>query len=289
VKHSIRAALVVILIVSFAAGPIEADVPIPFSLKRGIPEIEVIINDSIKASFVIDTGADHIYIDKIFADKHGLLSGRIQPMRPTRGSKGSTEAKLFSVESLKFGDQVFSDLSMVAIDLVSQIKDTSKGYPDGVLGYSFLKNYQLRFANYPRGWLSKDSIGYKNSIAMLYDSVSFDLERHFIVVDVRINGTTDAKFILDTGSSYSIFSPELAIKLGYLDSLMTITAESILLNDVAWRDSVVVLVRDISDVSEAIKNPLIEGILGTSFLKGHSFIIDYSRRNLYFVIIRSIR
>ncbi len=288
-KHSIRAALVVILLVSFAAGLILAAEPIPFSLKRGIPEIEVIINDSIKASFVIDTGADHIYIDKTFAEKHGLLSGHMQPMRPTRGSIGSTEAKLFSVESLKFGDIFLSDLSIVAIDLVSQIKDTSKGYPDGVLGYSFLKNYQLSFDNYPRVWLSKDSIGYKNSIAMLYDSVSFELQRHFIVVDVRINGTTDAKFILDTGSSYSIFSPELAIKLGYLDSSMAIIAESISLDDVAWRDSVVVLVRDISDVSEAIKNPLIEGILGTSFLKGHSFIIDYSRRNLDFVIIRSIR
>lgn len=288
-KHSTRTVLFIISLVSFEAGLVTAAEPIPFSLKRGIPEIEVIINDSIKASFVIDTGADHIYIDKTFAEKHGLLSGRTQAMRPTRGSLGSTEAKLFSVESLKFGDISLSDLSIVAIDLVSQIKDTSKGYPDGVLGYSFLKNYQVCFANYPRGWLSKDSIGYKNSNALLYDSVSFDLERHFIVVDVRINGTTDSKFILDTGSSYSIFSPELAIKLGYLDSLMTITAESILLDDVAWRDSVVVLVRDISDVSEAIKNPLIEGVLGTSFLKGHSFIIDYSRRNLDFVIIRSIR
>ncbi|MCH9025330.1 MAG: retropepsin-like domain-containing protein, partial [candidate division Zixibacteria bacterium] len=133
-KHSIRTALVVILFVSFAAGLVVAAESIPFSLKRGIPEIEVIINDSIKASFVIDTGADHIYIDKTFAEKHGLLSGRTRPMRPTRGSKGSTEAKLFSVESLKFGDISLSDLSIVSIDLVSQIKDTFMGYTNGGLG-----------------------------------------------------------------------------------------------------------------------------------------------------------
>jgi predicted aspartyl protease len=114
--------------------------PIPFSLKRGIPEIEVIINDSVKATFAIDTGADQIYIDKTFAEKHGLLSGGKMPVRPVAGIDEKAEAFQVFIRSMEAGGVTQNVVGAIILDLSSVLKDTSAGLPDGVLGYSFLKS-----------------------------------------------------------------------------------------------------------------------------------------------------
>ncbi|MCH8027370.1 MAG: aspartyl protease family protein [candidate division Zixibacteria bacterium] len=273
-KHSIHTALVVILIVSFAAGLIEADVPIPFSLKRGIPEIEVIINDSIKATFVIDTGADHVYIDKTFAEKHGLLSGRTQPMRPTRGSKGVTESKLIKVESLKFGENAFRDISVVAIDLVSQIKDTSMGYPDGILGSNFLRtfpfildyvHYQIRFQALRKAALSA--------------TIPIELRRHFIIVKVTINDSVKTKMILDTGSSYTILTPNVARSLGLAGNQSHNSLVNVTLDKKYTIKEVVFLIRDISEFGADSE---IGGIIGTTFLQESVLFINWDSKELWF-------
>ena len=243
---------------------------IPFSLKRGIPEIEVIINDSIKASFVIDTGADHIYVDKAFAAKHGLLSGPTQPMRPTRGAKSITEAILFRVKNLEFGDKTFSDLSVVAIDLTSQIKDTSKGYPDGLLGYSLLKNYlvELNYIDSIVVFKTGDSIETISAVAR----VPFVLNRHLIVLNTLIGDSVNAKMILDTGSSYSQICNGLAQKLNVTCS-QSVNIVSLFSKKIT--SNVLTLVRDLGEVVTSVNDKQIEGILGTTFLFDRHLIIDY--------------
>ncbi len=251
--------------------------PIPFSLKRGIPEIEVIINDSIKATFVIDTGADHIYIDKTFAEKHGLLSGRTQAMRPTRGSIGSTEAKLFRVENLEFGDISLSDLSMVAIDLVSQIKDTSMGYPDGVIGYSFLKNYKtlINYHELVVSFYDEDSIDTFGYI-VLPTSMKFD--RHLILVTASFNRRAVTRLILDTGSSFSILSPFFAEKHDLINSTSIDVA---IVGGIDWETKF--LLRDIFSNESAFDLHQTNGILGTTFLLGRTLIIDYQKETVSFL------
>lgn len=262
------------------AGIPLASEPIPFSLKRGIPEIEVIINDTVKASFVIDTGADHVYIDKTFAEKHGLLSGNTQPMRPTRGSLGVSEAKLLKVESLRIGDESFSDFSMVAIDLVSQIKDTSLGYPDGVLGYSFLKDYKI-FLNYPESTLAfqdPDSIDTKEKLVLRFP---FTLVRHLIAIDVKFNNGIKTKMIWDTGSSYSILSTELAEKMRVSDS---ISIEWVMFGS-GVRSNPQFLIRDLSEFIGTLSDSSIEGVIGTSLLGGR-FVIDYRNQIISQIFIQ---
>lgn len=273
-KPSSHTALVVILIVSFAAGLVTAAEPIPFSLKRGIPEIEVIINDSIKASFVIDTGADHIYIDKTFAEKYGLLSGRTQAMRPTRGSKGSTEAKLFSIESLEFGDISFSDISVVAIDLASQIKDTSMGYPDGVLGSNFLRNFPL-ILDYVQ--LQIRFLDKRKSVVNAV--VPFELHQHFIIVNASINDSVKTKMILDTGSSYTIIAPGLAKRLGLASNQSHNSLVNVTLDKEYTIKEVVFLIREISELGADSE---IGGIIGTTFLQKLVLFINWDTKELWF-------
>ena len=272
-NHKIRTALFIISLVSIAASLVVAAESIPLSLKRGIPEIEVIINDSIKASFVIDTGADHIYIDMTFAEKHGLLSGRTQPMRPTRGAQGVSEAKLFNINKLELGDKAFSDLSMVAIDLVSQIKDTSKGYPDGVLGSNFLRNIPLILDYVHHQIRFPDSM--KAAASMV---VPFKLHQHFIIVNVSINDSVKTKMILDTGSSYTILTPNLAKGLGLSNNGHRKSIVNVGLDNRHSVKDVVFLIRDVPDLKGDLE---IGGILGTTFLQKSVLFINWDSKKLW--------
>ncbi len=276
----IRKALVLLSISLVTASFVLAAAPIPFSLKRGVPEIEVIINDSVKASFVIDTGADHVYIDKTFARRHGLMQGRSIPMRPTRGSKGRTQARLFTFEDFKVGDKSFSEFSAVAIDLASQIADTSHGYPDGVLGYSFLKNYTVSL-NYVDSTVAFNGAGHllwTRNCTGGTPRISFELKRHFIVLDTKFNDSIKVKTILDTGASYSLLSPSFA---ELLELKGTSTVNEISIAGKLSESDIRVLVRDISTFTSAAKDDDIVGILGTSFLLGRRYDIDYSNKLIW--------
>ncbi len=249
--------------------------PIPFSLKRGIPEIEVIINDSVKASFIIDTGADQIYIDKNFAEKHGLLSGGKMPVRPVAGIDVKAEAFQIFLRSLTVGDLNQNIVAAVVIDLPLILKDTSSGFPDGVLGYSFLKNrrFLLDYIDSTIEFTIDDSALTKTKSV----PIPFVLNRHLIVVNTEINDSADAKMILDTGASHSLLSPALAKILNVKDSS---EVAKIKLAGRVTTANVKVLVRDISGIAAPVKNIAIAGMLGTSYLLGRRLIIDYPNNQL---------
>ncbi len=248
---------------------------IPFSLKRGIPQIEIIINDSVKATFAIDTGADQVYVDKTFAEKHGLLSGGKMPVRPVAGMEQKAEAFQVFLRSMKVGELKQTIVGAVVIDLPLMLKDTSSGLPDGVLGYSFLKSRKL-LLNYIDSTVEfslSDSVLSETKTAQ----VPFVLNRHLIIVNTEINDSVDAKMILDTGASWSIFSPALAKRLNVQDSA---EIPKIRLDGRVTTANAKIVVRDISDISASVKNDEINGILGTSYLMGRRLIIDYPNNQL---------
>ena len=253
--------------------------PIPFTLKRGVPEIEVTINDSIKASFIIDTGADHIYIDKSFAEKHGLLSGGKMPMRPTTGVDGKFESYQIFLRSLSIGETKQSVVSAVTIDLRAVVKDTSKGLPDGVLGYAFLKNYRP-LLNYPESTINftpQDSNLYNNHEIFAFP---FVLSRHLIVVNVIVNDTLKTKMILDTGASFSVWGSKNS------DTLSGSYSTAIKKINIGGKIRITnpdFLNREIKTIKAALDNVDFEGILGTSFLKGSRIVIDYEKQTLSFL------
>ncbi|HEX2897293.1 MAG TPA: aspartyl protease family protein, partial [candidate division Zixibacteria bacterium] len=169
--------------------------PIPFSLKRGVPEIEAFINDSIKATLIFDSGADQVYLDRAFADSNNLLFGTKLPVRPTMGIDQKVEAFQIFLKSLKVGSKNQKLVNTVIIDLHAIIKDTSQGIPDGVLGNSFLNNKQI-YLNYVDSTLElveNDSLFAGQKAAV----IPFIRNRHLITLNATINDSVDAKFILD--------------------------------------------------------------------------------------------
>jgi predicted aspartyl protease len=251
--------------------------PIPFTLKRGVPEIEVTINDSIKASFIIDTGADQVYIDKTFAEEHGLLSGGKMPMRPTVGVEEATEAFQIFLRSLMIGDERHNIVNSVVIELPVLARDSSRGLPNGVLGYSFLKDrlLQLNYVDSTLEFLNQDSTQQNQKAA----AVPFNRNRHLIIVNAIINDSTGADLILDTGASYTIFSPALADKLNLPD---TSFVAKINLGNRVTSSNVKVLVRDISALEDPLRAENVNGVLGTTFLQGRRLVIDYGNDQLLF-------
>lgn len=248
---------------------------IPFSLKRGVPEIEVIINDSIKASFIIDTGADQLYIDKAFGEIHGLLSGGKMPMRPTVGVDEKVDAFQIFLHSLSVGGRADKIVGAVVIDITEIVKDTTHGHPLGIIGYSFLKRRNI-FLNYSDSTMEfdvtpSDFAGHKSA------QIPFTLSRHLIIVNTKINDSVDAKMILDTGASWTIFSPDLAKKLNFKDSS---EVRKIRIAGKVTTANVKALIRDISDVTAAANREDIDGILGTGFLLGRRILIDYPNNQL---------
>ena len=249
--------------------------PIPFSLKRGIPEIEVTINDSIKSIFAIDTGADQIYIDKAFAVRHGLLSGGRMPVRPVAGIVEKSEAFQIFLRRFQAGEVIQNNVAAVVLDLQAVVKDTSSGLPDGVAGYSFLKSRRLLldYVALTVEFSLDDSALTETKSAQ----IPFALNRHLIVVDAEINDSVEAKMILDTGASYSLLSPALAKKLNLKSSS---EVSKIKLAGRVTTANVKILVRDLSTLADLVKNAEIAGVLGTSYLLGRRLIIDYPNNQL---------
>ncbi len=244
--------------------------PIPFSLKRGVPEIEGLINDTIKTTLIFDTGADQVYLDRAFADSNNLLFGTKLPVRPTSGIDERVEAFQIFLKSLKIGTKNQKLVNSVIIDLHAIIKDTSQGLPDGVLGGSFLNNQQI-YLNYIDSTLElieNDSVfsGQKAAI------IPFIRNRHLITLNATINDSVEAKLILDTGASYSIISPALAGRLNVKDSSMV---NKIKLGGKVTTANVQVLIRDMGGLSASVNDVQFDGVLGTTFLTGRQLIIDY--------------
>ena len=108
--------------------------------------------------------------------------------------------------------------------------------------------------------------------------------RQTLTVSTRINGTRDARLIVDTGSSHTILSREIAQGLGLLSRLQarpaTLTTgggpvivqlarvDSIRIGGAEVRENLVV-VYDLPDLP-----PGVDGILGLSFLSQFQVILD---------------
>jgi clan AA aspartic protease (TIGR02281 family) len=109
-----------------------------------------------------------------------------------------------------------------------------------------------------------------------------------LLVEVRLNGRVSGTFLLDTGASYCVITPETARRLGIAEqahaeaiTLVTPTGEIeaplMMLRSVEVANS---RARDIQAVIYPAVDAPLSGILGLSFLSQFEFSIDTRRRIL---------
>ncbi len=257
-------------------------VEIPFHPNRGLVEVEVLIDGRVKGRFGIDTGADRLYVDKIFAEHNGLSKTGGPPPRLVVGVEGSSSASWVEMRSLRFGDEQLYNLKAAVIDLGALIVDQQGGYPDGLIGHEILRNFYIT-VDYPRQKLEMKMEEPEIFETGKYRSLPFKMVRHLIIVEAVFNDTVSAPMILDYCASYTLVSPKLAGRLGIPKRDGTrVRIDSITLGETISTRGVMISVQDLSGLRvSAGGNSEFEGIIGGSFLNRHKITVDYKRKKIH--------
>lgn len=103
--------------------------------------LEAIINKSVKASLILDTGATMILLRKNIAEKLGINLDGVEPDLKARMADGrQVNAKFIVLESVKVQDVEANNVeASVLLDEVGDIE-----FGDGLLGMSFLKRFNFK-------------------------------------------------------------------------------------------------------------------------------------------------
>lgn len=254
---------------------------VSFDFSRGLVEVQVIINDSVEATFGIDTGADRLYINREFAADHRLPFGVGPSLRRIRTLEGSGGGRYVSLKKMNFGSIDLRNLKAVAVDMGRLIGDTGQHILDGLIGYEILRNYYIT-VDYLSQTLSLDTSRPAFLNGRRYETFDFKRIGHFIIVQVRINGQDAVPMAVDYCSSPTTLSLELAKSLGLKSDpgQFQKVATMDLGKGVVSRD-VDVLVSDLSSLNRSRRGIAFEGILGASFLYRHKITVDYRQNKLY--------
>jgi hypothetical protein len=115
---------------------------LPFDPTSGLVEIPVVINGNMSGKFGLDTGADHLYIDKSFADRNGLHSDVVGEEQTVTGAEGSSEGYSTTIRSLEIADlPTLTELPATIVDIGALSKSGANRHPDGLLGYDVLSRF----------------------------------------------------------------------------------------------------------------------------------------------------
>jgi predicted aspartyl protease len=166
---------------------------------------------------------------------------------------------------------------------------------DGDIGYDFLKHFRItvdyreslirlddpkRIENVARGAKTEAAIRLANPAKPL------------ILVDVHLNGRGPFQFAVDTGTSTSAVTPELAKQLGLTTSEIAsitggggqIPAAAAMLQSFqlggARIDNISVVVADFFTTLNATIGAKLDGIVGYNFLRNYKVVIDYPGETL---------
>lgn len=99
----------------------------------------------LKPKMALDTGATYIMISWEMAEKLGLLSEIPKERIETITASGIEKVPIVNLESVKVADKETTNIKAIVHDL------PQKSYVDGLLGISFLKNFNLEI-NFKEGY-----------------------------------------------------------------------------------------------------------------------------------------
>ena len=267
---------------------------IPFTLTGHLMVVEAMA-DGRKGNFIVDTGSERLLLNKKYLPE--LLPGNPVTAIGNTGLLSGTEEH---VDSL-FIDQLYiTDLIAHVVDLNHiEIKKNTKVL--GILGYNVFRQFEL-FIDFPnsRIVLSRvDKNGKRLDPALPwetpYDSMSFVLKKHLIVLNTMVNGVR-LEMILDSGAELNLIDHKVNRKV--LDYFTVIKRVNLI---GAGKKQVEVLAGVLNEVkcgnqSTKSMNTLltsllefntsfginVHGVLGYEFLSKRRTLINYQKRKIYF-------
>jgi predicted aspartyl protease len=242
--------------------------------------------------FILDTGAGTSLLSSELGQKLGI---KILGSKEGQSAGGAVSVSLAKVSSLAVASAKLDDVDVGLVDL-SHISKTVGAKIDGDLGYNFLKHFritldyrksEIRFDDPKRFELAGQSTAV-TEVAMRLASPATPL----ILVDVHANGRGPFQFAVDTGTSTTAITPELAKQLGVASSPIgaattggahvDVTAgvlQSFHLGGARIHNSTVVVADFFAMLSNALGAQL-DGIVGYNFLRNYKVALDYPNEML---------
>lgn len=244
------------------------------------------VNGAGPFDFILDTGAGTSLLSAELAQQ---LNIKILGTKEGQSAGGKISVSLAKVESLALGQAKIEDVEVGIVDL-GHIAKTIGTKIDGDVGYNFLKHFRVTI-DYQTGEIRFDdpkrieNFGgpSKAEIPMRLASPAKPL----VLVDVYANGRGPFQFAIDTGTSTTAISPEVAQQLGIDGSTIgplttggsqvNVTAgnlKSFQLGGARIDDLVVVVADFFAMLSQAVGAKL-DGIVGYNFLQNFRVVMDY--------------
>jgi len=253
--------------------------------------LPVCVNDRGPFDFILDTGAGTSLLSSELAKQ---LEVKVIGSKEGQSAGGKVSVSLAKVDALVVGETKLEDVDVGVVDL-SHIGTTVGAKIDGDLGYNFLKHFRV-------------TINYRDCELRLEDpkrveSFTRDAKtetpirlaspaKPLILVDVHANGRGPFQFAIDTGTSTSAITPELAKQLGIQTSPVGAgttggapvdfhagSLQSFQLGG-AKIDNMAVVVADFFSMLNAAIGAKLDGIVGYNFLRNYKVVIDYPGKTL---------
>jgi predicted aspartyl protease len=253
--------------------------------------LPVHVNEHGPFDFILDTGAGTSLLSTELAKQ---LDVKIIGSKEGHGAGGKVAVSLARVDSLAVGEMRLQTVDVGIVDLAS-IGRAVDAKIDGDIGYNFLKQFRV-------------TVDYHHSVIRLEDPKRIE---HFasggktkmpirlanpakplILVDVHANGRGPFQFAIDTGTSTTSVTPELAKELSLRTSEIppitggggqiaasTATLQSLQLGGVKI-DNISVVVTDFFTMLNAVIGAKLDGIVGYNFLRNYKVVIDYPGETL---------
>jgi predicted aspartyl protease len=248
--------------------------------------LPVHVNGQGPFEFILDTGAGTSLLSSDLAKE---LEIKVVGSKDGQTAGGKVSVSLAKVDSFAVGEAKLDDIDVGIVDL-SHIGTAIGAKIDGDLGYNFLKHFrisidyrdcEIRLDDPKRVESFGSSV--QTEIAMRLASPAKPL----ILVDVHANGRGPFQFAIDTGTSTTAITPELAKELGVASAPIgpattggahvDVTAGLLQSFQVggAKVDNMPVVVADFFAMLSQAVGAKLDGIVGYNFLRNYKVVIDY--------------
>lgn len=267
---------------------------IPFTLVGRLMIVQATV-DTVRGNFIVDTGSERLLLNKDYV--RSTVPGR---MVTALGNTGPLPAEEYQTDSLHMERLKITNLlaHLVNLDHIEVKKNTRI---TGILGYNVFRDFEL-LIDFPNSRIVLSRVD-KNGARLdpvkpwerPYDSLSFELKKHFIVVRSVVNNVP-LDMILDSGAELNLIDRRVNKKV--LEKFTIIKRVNLI---GAGKRQVEVLAGVLKDVKCGNQNTeqmntlltsldeinstfgiSVEGVLGYEFLGKRRTMINYKKRKLYF-------
>jgi predicted aspartyl protease len=248
--------------------------------------LPVKVNGQGPFDFIFDTGAGTSLLSSETAKR---LNVKVIGSKEGQSAGGKVSVSLAKVDSLAVGEIRLDDVDVGIVDL-GHIAKTIGAKIEGDLGYNFLKHFRVTI-NYRDGEIRLDD---PKRIENFGRSVQTEIPmrlagpaKPLILVEVHANGRGPFQFAIDTGTSTTAITPELAKELGVESSPIgpvttggahvDVTAGALQSFQVggAKIDNMAVVVANFFEMLSNAVGTKLDGIVGYNFLRNFRVVIDY--------------